>query len=128
MLVPGDHIIDPWSAPLAYARQAIAHGAVILRATEVTGGQRVPDGWLLKCSTGTVQARIVVNAAGNLGDLIEKITSRRLSGSRREKGQFVVLTSRHRSSSTRSSCRCLSSAQRASCFSVSDADPPISTL
>ena len=26
-IVPGEHVIDPWSAPLAYALQAIAHGS-----------------------------------------------------------------------------------------------------
>ena len=27
LLVPGEHVIDPWSAPLAYLRQAVEHGA-----------------------------------------------------------------------------------------------------
>lgn len=90
VLVPGEHIIDPWSAPLAYAQQAIAHGAVIVRATEVIGGERIPDGWLLKCATGTVQARIVVNAAGNFGDLIEKIARPPPFRITPRKGQFVV--------------------------------------
>ncbi|MDE2385913.1 MAG: FAD-dependent oxidoreductase, partial [Alphaproteobacteria bacterium] len=31
LLVPGEHVIDPWSAPLAYAHQALAHGAKIIR-------------------------------------------------------------------------------------------------
>ena len=31
VLVPREHIIDPWSAPLAYAHQALAHGAEIRR-------------------------------------------------------------------------------------------------
>ncbi|RWG07843.1 MAG: FAD/NAD(P)-binding oxidoreductase [Mesorhizobium sp.] len=90
VLVPGEHIIDPWSAPLAYARQAIAHGAVVLRATEVTGGERIPDGWSLKCALGTVQARIVINAAGNFGDLIEKIARPPPFRITPRKGQFVV--------------------------------------
>ncbi|MGV8475610.1 NAD(P)/FAD-dependent oxidoreductase, partial [Pseudomonas aeruginosa] len=25
--VPGEHLVDPWSAPLAYLQQALAHGA-----------------------------------------------------------------------------------------------------
>ena len=29
LLVPGEHVIDPWSAPLAYLRQAVEHGAVV---------------------------------------------------------------------------------------------------
>ena len=36
VLVPREHIIDPWSAPLAYAHQALAHGAEIRRNAEVT--------------------------------------------------------------------------------------------
>ncbi|TPK59250.1 NAD(P)/FAD-dependent oxidoreductase [Mesorhizobium sp. B2-4-19] len=90
VLVPGEHIIDPWSAPLAYAHQAIAHGAAILRAAEVTGGERIPEGWLLQCATGTVEARIVVNAAGNFGDLVEKIARPPPFRITPRKGQFVV--------------------------------------
>ncbi len=36
VLVPGEHVIDAWSAPLAYAQQALAHGAIIHRNAEVT--------------------------------------------------------------------------------------------
>ena len=42
VFVPGEHIIDAWSAPLAYAHQALAHGAVILRNAEVTDGEFSP--------------------------------------------------------------------------------------
>ena len=47
VLVPGEHIIDAWSAPLAYAHQALAHGAVILRNAEVTGGDFANGAWTL---------------------------------------------------------------------------------
>ncbi len=88
--VPGEHIIDPWSAPLAYAHQALAHGAVIMRHAEVTGGRFIDGAWTLDSKAGPVRARVVINAAGNFGDLVEtiarpspfKITPRR--------GQFVV--------------------------------------
>ena len=32
VLVPGEHVIDPWSAPLAYLTQAVANGAAVLRS------------------------------------------------------------------------------------------------
>src|SRR4051794_21646894 len=35
--VPGEHIIDPWSAPLAYALQGLAHGGRIRRGCKVSG-------------------------------------------------------------------------------------------
>src|SRR5258706_7739397 len=36
--VPGEHVIDPWSAPLAYLQQAVALGTTFLRSTELLRG------------------------------------------------------------------------------------------
>src|SRR5262249_41728515 len=36
--IPGESLIDPWSAPLAYARQALAHGAHVRCRAEVRSG------------------------------------------------------------------------------------------
>jgi glycerol-3-phosphate dehydrogenase len=94
--VPGEHIIDAWSAPLAYARQALAHGARILRSTEVTGGVQDENGWCLNTTSGptgaqgTVQATVVINAAGNFGDHLEAIVRPSPFHIRPRKGQFVV--------------------------------------
>src|SRR4051812_35553226 len=72
VLVPREHLIDPWSAPLAYALQGIAQGGRIRRNCAVTGG-RYHGRWLLETAQGTVTAGIVINAAGNHGDTIETI-------------------------------------------------------
>lgn len=90
VLVPGEHIIDPWSAPLAYGRQAMAQGATILRNAEVTGGQRDARCWKLQTVAGEIEARIVINAAGNFGDLVEAIVRPSPFTIRPRKGQFVV--------------------------------------
>jgi glycerol-3-phosphate dehydrogenase len=90
VLVPGEHIIDPWSAPLAYAWQALAHGATILRNAEVTGGDFAGDIWTLTGKAERVQARIVVNAAGNFGDLVEAIARPAPFAILPRRGQFVV--------------------------------------
>ena len=37
LLVPGEHVIDPWSAPLAYLRQAVENGAVAWFGAELSG-------------------------------------------------------------------------------------------
>src|SRR6185369_11448760 len=71
--VPGEHIIDPWSAPLAYAHQGLAHGGQILRRCRVTGGEFDGWSWTLQTTLGDVSAGVVVNAAGNYGDLVEAI-------------------------------------------------------
>lgn len=91
LLVPGEHVIDPWSAPLAYALQAIANGGEVRRGTEVLGGEYDGAGWTLDTSTGPVRARWTVNCAGLYGDLVHG----RLAGPspfriKPRKGQFVV--------------------------------------
>ena len=88
--VPGEHVIDAWSAPLAYAHQAIAHGAIIRRGCEVQGGEREGDHWVLATSTGEVMAAVVVNAAGLYGDHVERIARPAPFTIRPRKGQFVV--------------------------------------
>jgi len=95
--VPGECIIDPWSAPYAYLQQAIDNGGEVFLSCAVTGGtfdngQNAQNGqWLLETSRGGLKARQVINCAGLYGDLLEQdclgqsnfqITPR--------KGQFVV--------------------------------------
>ncbi|MEO9168127.1 MAG: FAD-dependent oxidoreductase, partial [Aestuariivirga sp.] len=90
ILVPGEHVIDPWSAPLAYAHQAIAHGAEILRNSEVTKVKRQGDEWRLTTLQGDVVARIVINAAGLYGDHVEALARECDFKIKPRKGQFVV--------------------------------------
>jgi glycerol-3-phosphate dehydrogenase len=89
--VPDEHVIDPWSAPLAYISQAMALGALVQRQCEVLKGTF--DGeWDLETSLGNVRAKFVINAAGLFGDDVD---ARLGFGSefeiRPRKGQFVVL-------------------------------------
>lgn len=94
VLVPGESIIDPWSAPLAYAHQAIAHGATIVRDAEVTGGELDGTGWSLRTRKGPFRAACVVNAAGNFGDLVDGIARPPTFRITPRKGQFVVFDKR----------------------------------
>ncbi|MGS1109063.1 FAD-dependent oxidoreductase [Achromobacter anxifer] len=91
LLVPGEHVIDPWSTPLAYARQALAAGARFAFDAELLGGESCGDGWTLRTSRGEITAGLVVNCAGLYGDVVEQ----RLLGDatfqiKPRKGQFVV--------------------------------------
>jgi glycerol-3-phosphate dehydrogenase len=88
--VPGEHVIDPWSTPLAYAHQAIAHGAVILREAEVTGAEFANNEWRIASKKGDVFARVVINAAGLFGDHIEALVRPSSFTIHPRKGQFVV--------------------------------------
>ncbi len=91
LLVPGEHVIDPWSAPLAYLTQAVENGAVARFDADVSGGALDEGVWTLRTGAGTFRARAVVNCAGLFGDVLE----RRLLGEagftiKPRKGQFVV--------------------------------------
>ncbi len=91
LLVPGEHVIDPWSAPLAYALQAVAHGAEVRRQAELLGGEHDGEAWTLQTSQGAVRARWVINCAGLFGDVVQQ----RLTGAsafqiKPRKGQFAV--------------------------------------
>ena len=88
--VPGEHVIDAWSAPLAYALQAISNGAGIRRNAQVNSGHYRRDHWILETSGGPLCARVVVNAAGLYGDRVESIAREAPFRIRPRKGQFAV--------------------------------------
>jgi glycerol-3-phosphate dehydrogenase len=73
MLVPGEHIIDPWSTPLAFAYEAIANGATVLVNREVTGCDVGGDVTTISTSQGQpIRTRFIVNAAGLRGDELHR--------------------------------------------------------
>ena len=88
--VAGEYIVDPWTTPLAYALQAIQHGAEIRRGAEVL--EILPNGsrWRLMTARGAVDAEIVVNAAGLFADRIESAVRRPEFRILPRKGQFLV--------------------------------------
>lgn len=91
VLVPGESVIDAWSAPLAYATQGVMNGGLLMRRAEVTGGVFEAGLWRLATSKGETRARVVINCAGNYGDLVEAIARPSPFEIRPRKGQFVVL-------------------------------------
>ena len=90
-LVPREHVIDPWSAPLAYVLQALANGGEVRRHTEVLGGRFADGAWRLETSGGPVEAAYVINCAGLYGDVVdERLTGATAFSIKPRKGQFVV--------------------------------------
>jgi len=90
LFVPGEYVIDPWSAPLAYAIQAIENGACVVRLAEVTAAVRQSNLWCLRTSCGEFHARLVINCAGNFGDSVEAFVRPSPFRIKPRKGQFVV--------------------------------------
>jgi glycerol-3-phosphate dehydrogenase len=91
LLVPGEHVIDPWSAPLAYLTQALANGAEAWFDAEVVGGDFDGEHWRLETPHGTVRAGQIINCAGLHGDRVEALLLGEASFQiKPRKGQFVV--------------------------------------
>ncbi|WP_413705268.1 NAD(P)/FAD-dependent oxidoreductase [Pseudomonas sp. Pseusp16] len=89
--VPGEFLIDPWSAPLAYLQQALMHGANTQFNAEVTNGQFDGGVWRLLTSRGVFLTRTVINCAGLFGDHLEqKLLGQSSFSIHPRKGQFVV--------------------------------------
>lgn len=73
MVVPDEHIIDPWTTPLAFAHEALANGATIETSFDVEGVDVGPEITELRATDGRIRrARFVVNAAGLQGDRLNR--------------------------------------------------------
>jgi glycerol-3-phosphate dehydrogenase len=73
MIVPDEHIIDPWTTPLAFAHDALANGATIETSFDVEGVDVGPEITELRATDGRIRrARFVVNAAGLQGDRLHR--------------------------------------------------------
>lgn len=89
--VPGEHLIDPWSAAHGYLLQALANGAVLRRRAEVLSGRHEGGMWHLDTTAGAVAAGLVINAAGLWGDEVDRrVTGQSWFTIKPRKGQFVV--------------------------------------
>jgi glycerol-3-phosphate dehydrogenase len=89
--IDGEHVIDPWSAPLAYLTQAVSLGTLFLRRTEFLSG-RFDGHWSLQTSSGPQSAYAVINAAGLYGDVVDQRLGLPAQFQiKPRKGQFVVL-------------------------------------
>jgi glycerol-3-phosphate dehydrogenase len=71
--VPGESIVCPWTTPLAYATEALAHGASLRLGCRVTGIGAGDGEHRLATSTGEVRSRWVVNAAGLESDRVDRM-------------------------------------------------------
>ncbi len=91
VLVPREHVIDPWSPFLAYMIQAKALGADFHFLTEVMGGAFDGETWTIETNRGSFRARTVINCAGLYGDRMEELLLGHAHFSiHPRKGQFVV--------------------------------------
>jgi len=88
--IPDEHVIDPWSAPLAYLTQAVSLGARLIRNAELVKGV-FDTRWYLQTTAGNIIADSVINTAGLYGDIVDQRLGFECEFQiKPRKGQFVV--------------------------------------
>ena len=76
---PEDGDIDPAQLTQAFAKGARDRGSKIVRFTKVTGVSQRPDGtWDVETDKGSINAEIVINAAGYYADEIGRMVGRNI--------------------------------------------------
>jgi glycerol-3-phosphate dehydrogenase len=73
LAVPDEHIVCPFTTPLAFATEAVANGVALSLDTRVDGVRSTPDGHVLETTAGPIAARWVVNAAGLQSDVVDRL-------------------------------------------------------
>lgn len=90
LVISGEYIIDPWSVPIAFAREALSHGAVLTNRAVVLAIEVGREVTTIHTSLGRYTARFVVNAAGLAsGKIDEMITGHRFTVTPR-RGELIV--------------------------------------
>ena len=90
ILVHGESVIDAWSAPLAYLRVGLAAGGEAVFSAPVTGGFHDGERWRLETPRGSFRGRLVINAAGLYGDVVDRIAGFDHWRIIPRKGQFLI--------------------------------------
>jgi glycerol-3-phosphate dehydrogenase len=91
MLVPDEHIIDPWTTPLAFTADAVANGCVLMTSFLVDVVAVGTETTSLTAADGrSVSTRFVVNAAGLFGDELHRLIGFDGFTVRPRRGELIV--------------------------------------
>lgn len=89
--VPDEHIVCPFTPPLAFATQAVLAGADLRLSERLTSLDRVEGGgWRLGTSRGSLTSRWVVNAAGLHSDEVDRMAGYERFTVTPRRGELIV--------------------------------------
>jgi len=89
--IPDEHIVCPFTPPLAYATQAVLAGTDLRRAERVTRLDRLDaGGWLLETTRGELTAGWIVNAAGLHSDELHRMAGQDGFNITPRRGELIV--------------------------------------
>ncbi len=75
LYAPTGGIVCPFGLTYALAENAAANGAEFRFDSEVTGIEKIEDGWRVKTVRGDLEAKVVINAAGVFSGIIHNMVS-----------------------------------------------------
>ncbi len=91
MVVPGEHLVDPWTTPIAFATEAILNGCQLFTGFAVASCRVNADSTTLVAADGRVlRTRYVVNAAGLHGDTLHQLFGYTGFTIRPRRGELIV--------------------------------------
>jgi glycerol-3-phosphate dehydrogenase len=90
LAVPDEHIVCPFTTPLAFATEAVVNGVALSLGTRVDGVRSTPDGHVLETTTGPIAARWVVNAAGLASDVVDRFFGHERFTVTPRRGELIV--------------------------------------
>lgn len=90
LAIPDEHIICPFTTPLAFATEAVANGVALRLQTRVGGVAPIDGGHRLGTTAGPIDARWVVNAAGLHSDTIDRLFGHERFTVTPRRGELIV--------------------------------------
>jgi glycerol-3-phosphate dehydrogenase len=90
LAIPDEHIVCPFTPPLAFATEAVMNGATLRLKARVGGVTTTPDAHTLETTGGRVDARFVVNAAGLYSDVVDHLFGHDRFGVTPRRGELIV--------------------------------------
>jgi glycerol-3-phosphate dehydrogenase len=88
--IPDEHIVCPFTPPLAYATQAVLAGVELRRSERVVGLERGEREWRVHTSRGDLAARWVINAAGLHSDEVHRMAGHEGFTVTPRRGELIV--------------------------------------
>jgi glycerol-3-phosphate dehydrogenase len=73
LAVPDEHVVCPFTPPLAFATEAVMNGVTLRLKARVGGVETTPAAHTLETTAGPVDATWVVNAAGLWADAVDRL-------------------------------------------------------
>lgn len=91
LYAPSAGVVSPWELATAQAEAAVNGGAQVMRDTEVSGIEKVEDGFQIETNHGTIKARFVVNAAGVHSDQVAAMVGDHSFSILPNRGEYFLL-------------------------------------